>query len=818
MAQGETHAFGASSLDLSNHYYGGSEAEKERLRFVQYCEDALGESASAGKISSQVFLQILQKYCYYRNMRGNVCRAAESLTFHSLPTDVQLAFVNARCEGPREARLACLDELITENDIIFVPESWKFGICSVAYPLIVSYDTSTATFEEHTFSTQLGLHDSTPKGTSSGSATSQVIFENSSQKKTIKGKSQEEPQLFNKAYSQEVPYDETESHDIPQSLPTSPANPDDSSRKGNKGKKRATVAPTMKKTAKPTIRRTRPPIPSPTFEPIADSQLAVTPAPSVLLSETPSVTPTDALSTTLPSRIGDYTAHSVIESSSIVPRTPPRSSRSESGSSRSVDWTGAIVFFLGILFIPLFILFFVKAYQRRSQKRKGEDPALLEDFSVISENSAILVAMGSKFKRSDEYSGSDIESNESSVLFISQAKGMAQRIRQAFNRMYEYIDGEDSSSPPQSEVFAEAQVEPPSIRVSSSKKDVEVFKPNSSSSTEETIEFLHVNPGTMLLPSDEVYIKEFGFSSRDDGYSNPIIYQRSKSVKKKESCRDVHPGSIPVDDEPPESLVAPIPLVREPKNVSARSAPISASESFASDSTRCTKSTAIHVDVLREDQSDDNFRIVGLVYDMYPSDETEEGLQDDSSASTQFQEEEREVRLQRRSSYQVALEDPVMQARKIMSPGTFEELSRELDDLVAGGPRPTQRQTSHTTRRSNHGDYNFVSAISSLSRSTASTLSECTPIVGNPLKWPRNTYTLDVLGEECSIGPCDGRPQIPRSRSWQSESSIGIDRLSMAPSPSSSSREDGVETMLADDGGVTVRSAKGAKRHLREIA
>ena len=61
MAQGETHSFGGSSLDLSNHYYGGSEVDTEKLRFIQYCETTLGESAANGKVSSQTFLEVLQK-------------------------------------------------------------------------------------------------------------------------------------------------------------------------------------------------------------------------------------------------------------------------------------------------------------------------------------------------------------------------------------------------------------------------------------------------------------------------------------------------------------------------------------------------------------------------------------------------------------------------------------------------------------------------------------------------------------------------------------------------------------------------------------
>ena len=165
-----------------------------------------------------------------------------------------------------------------------------------------------------------------------------------------------------------------------------------------------------------------------------------------------------------------------------------------------------------------------------------------------------------------------------------------------------------------------------------------------------------------------------------------------------------------------------------------------------------------------------------------------------------------------------------MNPRQIMSPGTFEELSRELDNLMAGERQATQRHSNSASRRSVSTDYNFVSAISSLSHETTSTLSDNTPIVGNSLRWPRNTYTLDVLGEPSSSAPYRGRSQqqIPRTRSWQhSESGDTSDvsgRLSVAPSPSNSSRgEDGMETMLADDGGVTVRSARSAKRFLRKI-
>lgn len=375
--------------------------------------------------------------------------------------------------------------------------------------------------------------------------------------------------------------------------------------------------------------------------------------------------------------------------------------------------------------------------------------------------------------------------------------------------------------------------ETPTVRMTSSKSEFEVFRPNASSSSEETIGILKIDAGTMLLPSDDIYVNEFSRSDEDD-YDSPVIYHRPAAKTKQVNFQDLHPGSQPADDEPPESLASPLPLMRNPRKHPMQNVPVPPCDSCTSDSTQGIQSKAIHVDVLREEKTDNNFRIVGLAYESYPSDETEEGAQDDSTQSSQFREE---GELPRLPSYRVALEEPVMNPRSIMSPGTFQELSRELDDLVAGGgrvggrrtpatvtPSPpanstsAQLQPSNNSRRSHSADYNLVSRISSLSHSTASTLSDMTPIVGNTMRWPRNTYVLDVLGEQCSQRvPSRGHQHI-RSRSWQSDSEsetplVEIDRLSLAPSTSSSSRDDGVETMLSDGGGVTCVD----KKYLRGI-
>ena len=503
---------------------------------------------------------------------------------------------------------------------------------------------------------------------------------------------------------------------------------------------------------------------------------------------------------------------------------------------------------------------------------------MLEDFSVVSENSANLVSMGSKFRQSDELSDSDLESNRSSLLYLKNPNGLALRIRQAFNRMYEFIEADGFDNVPPSSSVTPTELRPgrkenqesanhvregvPKIRSEvtlkkhnkqgpkqglkpGQKAGVEVFKPTQSASSEETLGILKIDPGTLLLPSDDIYINEFITSKDESETSIPIMYQFddclvSGQQGQRGKLPAVHPGVAPADGGPPDSLPTPIPLKKDPRRVYSRSEPIlSSSASWTSESAKVPKpNSKIQVDILREDKSDNDFRIVGLAYNSTPS-ETSRAESDSSYPSDEG--------AQKSGSGQPGF------VRSMLSPSTFEKLSKELDDMVGLSnipqiapranprtgpmisPRPAGRQKRAPTPAPLHSlssDYKVVSVIS---QSTMSTLSNSTPITNNSRHTPKqNTYTIDVLGEACpaSVSP-RSQPYIPRSvdpprstiphslatGSWQSEfggSNASGGRSDALTTVSRASR-DGVEAMLTEDGAVALRTVRSSTKPLRKL-
>ena len=502
MAQGESHAFGMSSLDLTNHYYAGPDAEQ--MRFVQYCESRLAESASNDKVSSLAFMQMLEKYCFSQEIENNACRAAENMSFESLPEDVQLAFVNELCSaGPHKERMKCLESLMDKgSEDIDIPLQWKFGICTKTYPLLVMDDGPQSNVGIHVFSTKVGDRDIGVGQTNFDQKSSaSAVFDDSGRKKKEGSGPSSKPGVFNKFSSVE-----SVQTDAPTSLPTVSFSQNDKSKKGNKGKKSSqTKAPTAQKTSFPTFRPTFLPSPSPTRSPMLDE--VDTGRTSSAEYSSPSQSPSFSPTTMFPTLTGEYTVQSVLDSS-IVPIVPPRAK----DSSETANRAGIAAVLLGMLFVPVLLFLFVKVYQKkRGSNKDNRDPALLEDFSVISEDSSILVAMGSKFRKSDDLSNSEIGSNGSSIIFVNQAKDLANRIRHAFSRMYEFMEGDDNASlapiynSSQSELRREQPVD--NHRAGIPRPRVEVFKPKESSSSDESIGILNIDPGTMLLPSDVQLIR-----------------------------------------------------------------------------------------------------------------------------------------------------------------------------------------------------------------------------------------------------------------------------------------------------------------------
>eukprot|EP00977_Amphora_coffeiformis_P024568 scaffold16330_cov172-Amphora_coffeaeformis.AAC.2 len=861
MVQGETQEFGGSSLDLTSQYYDGPEAEK--LRFVQYCEKELGKSASNGTVSSLVFLDLLQKYCYFRNMRGNICRAADALTFASLPSDVQLAFVNDRCSGPREARLECLEYLVDDDEILFVPEEWKYGICSAAYPLAVSYDTSTANMEEHVFSTKgLGEGSTSVLKTNrnkASPATSEIVFNTDSQQKKKTGGSAG-PQVLQKSYSEPSPADELQATSIKSgggahsdlfmdsysnqaqsdqtqnSVSSHNELPTESKTSTSNGKKKKRSSKSRKqngppslsitqKTASPALRVTRQPSISPTKMPTVfsegssttadtDSQFAPTLFPTVYTTEITLSSPSPSPSKTT------YSIQAVSEQS-IVPYGPING---QDSSDKSINKYEGVALILGILFAPVVFFLFVKAYQRHRDPRRGtRGLALFEDFSVISESSAILVAVGTKFKKSDDSSiVSDLESNSSSA-FMGH-RGLSQRIWHAFNKLYEYMEGDDISMPPPlppgppPPEISKTFIAPPKTEEAKTlpkaivKPYREIFRPNQSSSGGETIGVLKPDRGTLLLPSDQIYIQEFAPSKDNSEGTIPIIYQLDPSITHttsnidvKQNFQAIHPATPATKTGSPDNCFgAPFyPLAMDIKHThSGGDGPVVVAQSTSSwdDSTTAVKSKPIRVDVLREENSENDFRIVGLAR------EDSEASNVASQMSVPFDEEQ-----EKPHSHRVAFANDVPSTlrNKLVTPSTFQKLSKELDEMMMEAPSTDLQQKALMTPRRTVSSGNLFS-VSSMSRSTSSSWSCDTPVIGNSLFWPhQKTYTMDVLGEQCHPSPSP-RPAIRNSLatgSWID--SIDASSISgcMSEGPSIASAQpscDGVELTLTETGNVAV--------------
>ena len=867
MAQAETHEFRGSSLDLTNHYYDGNEAEK--LRFVQYCEKELGKSTSNGNISSLAFLYLLQKYCYFRNMRGNVCRVADAMTFTSLPSDVQLAFVNEHCSGPREARLECLGYLVYESEIIFVPEEWKFGICSATYPLAVNFDTSIANMEEHTFSTKgLGegssslLKASPKKG---GSTTSEIVFDTDSTHKMSKTGDSAGQEVLQKSYSEPSPADELQTTYIKSGGGAqSDLLLDSYSKHGHKTpttmlasshnelpaiSKPSTSNGTKKKGSRSTkTRNPRGPPSLSTIQNTASPALRVTRYPSISPTKMPTLFPTVyttefALSSLSPSPSPSKTMYSIqaVSEQGIVP-LPPISRQDPSDESENKYEGIALV--LGILFVPVAFLLFVRAYQRqRDPKRGSRELALFEDFSVISENSAILVANGNKFMKSDDSSMSDLESNSSSAFMGN--KGLSQRIRQAFNKMYQYMESDGTSVPPAPPPcppppkISDTRSEPPRTQKTKTlpkaivKPYLEIFRPNEISSEEETMGILNIDRGTMLLPSDQIYIQEFAPSRDNSERTIPIMYQLHPSLNQTTSNVEGEPNFQAIHHATPTAKTGHpgnlcrgpfYPVSKDIKHTQGRcEEPVVVAHSTSSLDDSCTaiKSKPIRVDVLRKENSKTDFRIVGLAR------EDSQASSGASRMSVPFDKEEE-------TPHSNGFPSKFLSQ---LTPSTFQKLSKELDEMMGGVCSDVHQNIPLTPRRTVSSGNLF--SVSSMSRSTSSRWSCDTPIVGASLFWPhqktntqethnqqtytQQTYTIDVLGEQ-SPTTQPPRPAIRHSLatgSWIDEFGSSTISRSMSEGPSISSSatsRDNVEGILTETGNVAVTTKQtNANRRLEMI-
>ena len=867
--QAETQEIGGSSLDLINHYYDGPEAEK--LRFLRYCEKELGKSTSNGTVSSIMFVDLLQKYCYFRNMRGNTCRAVDASTFTSLPIDVQLAFVNERCSGSREARLECLDYLVDESEILVVPKEWTYEICFTAYPLTVNFGTSTTNLEEHRFSTKglgegsLSIQKTSPE--KGNAATSEIVYNTDSfQKKSEAGDSNSphvlqktfsEPSLvdelettsmksgggaqadlFLDSYSGHSQIDETESaakmtnsidYDLPTTSKTSSY--DGTKKKGTSKTRKPERHPSVsKKTSSPVLRTTHQPSLSPTNMPARKFSEGSSTAPESFSQFAPTSLPTM------------YTTEFTLSSLSPSPSKTVYSIQAVSEQSKqdspekSVKNYERIALVFGILFVPFVFFLFVKAYQRQRDPRRGaHELSLFEDFSVVSENSAILVAVGTNFKKSDDSSISDPESNSSSAFMGHSSIRLSQRIREAFNKMYQYMEGDDISVPPP------PPSRPPHPKISDIRKESrntkairslpkpavkpyrEIFRPDESSSGEETIGILKIDPGTLLLPSDQVYIQEFVPSRENSEGTIPVIYQldpdltRTKSnVNVEQNFKATHSADLTAKTESPDNRFGPFYLftgdINHTHNIGEESGVVAQSTSSLDDSTTAIKSKPIHVDVLREENSENNFRIVGLAHvDSEASNRT-------SQTSVPFDEEEEEKLHCHRVAF---VNDLLSQSRNKLTPKTFRKLSNELDEFMKGATQALQQNlpiAPHRTASSGN-----LHSLSSISRSTTSSSSCDMHTIGNSLPGPQRTYTIDVLGEQSP--PSQSSRQAMRNPLatglWvdEIENSIMSGYMSEGPSIVSSQTScDDVEATLTETGNVAVTTKHThANRRLRMI-
>jgi hypothetical protein len=672
-----TKAFGESSLGLSNHYYNGP--DEARLRFVTYCEAQLADSASQGSISSTTFLQLLQKYCNFRAMRGDICKAAEISSFRTLPRDVQIAFVNERCDGPREARLVCLDYLMGESDSIEITQDWAYGICEATYPLLVSYDTTTATAGQHTFSTT-ALDEESP------GATSEIVW-------SLQGHSiQDEGADSDSNVFDDHSFGGTSgsrSYQVPDALPSS-APPPKKAQKSKVGRATKSPSPSDDSSPSPSLIVTLSPSASraeaPSDSPVVSAVPSRTPAPtSLTLAPTfsPSIFPSQ-----VPSHAIDYNIDS-LRDSSFAPWEPQV-------SSEPFTTLGFVGLLLAIMIVPLVFFLSVRTYYRSFESKKYyRHPYLNEDASVVSESSAMLGFMGSTFKKSDDISHFDIESNDSSELLSGPSRGFVLQFRDIFAGAYKFMDLADESrseagesEKPEPEPEREPEPEPEPVLVP--ERERQVFQADQRRSAKESQCHGRISAGTLLLPPDDMYMSEF--STSKDEYEDPLVMYQLETGSQSTRKGDASDAPPPTGEEiPQKNLSLPIPLLQNPKKVGKsgiRSDPVYSKSvpSFTDDSNVKSRAQSMNIDVLgrgAEKMIENELRIVGLA-----STEDSENQEDDQTAEVEHMTQESAAGMDPGTAAemdkQMAAVISLADLRSALSPATYQLLSEELDSLMGG--------------------------------------------------------------------------------------------------------------------------------------
>ena len=761
----------ASPPQLINHYH--HLPEEEKRRFLRYCENTLQRSSSNGLISNLNFLHVLNTYCGFRSFRDSSCLVDDNSTFQTLPTNVQLAFLSAVCRGTREARLQCLQDLKEVSTDIHSPVESSLQICSATYPLIVNFGMSAAETEAYKYQTDVDERSTANVFQSSGVRTYTVDFGNDDMEKKAK-KDVKAPQLG------VAPSPPSTGLEPPRTTTTStiveqPTEPETTARTQPTQALIATVGQSIEATAEQLIS-------SAPKHPQSSQETTMTASSS---AAAPPMTATTMATPLSPTWRNDYTNHSS-KNTLMRPMGSEEASFQQNDDENKALVIGLVV---GMVLLPLVALLLVKAYQRQKDpRRKNSGPALLEDFSVISENSANLVRAGAKFRKSDEISIPDDSSRQNIKTIAASTNMMAHHIRQAFSRMYEYLDDDISEqfSPKKAEERLQREAEELFLEEATpiaEPKRLQRFKPNPLYSNQNTTDLQRVNAGTVLLPSDYIYAREFQSSCENSA---------TQAGKR---------------------LATPIFLSKTSGQVLYnRSEPIIPSLSAQLSDSSSIHSKSIRIDVMRDPKFTNNLRIIGLVPDpeLVVVSSSSASCPTDDDVSTWGREAQ--------------FEHPP----PLLSSTLFGQLSNELDAIMSkefGVMIPSETEIPELQAfeprkrsRSVRGDIPTIHLtaprpVSSMSLSTISTIPETNAFCNAPVFSAFQPFSRPSQ-------PVPHAPQpsshAPRTKNFWSENT-GTRKASRAQSVISTASREGVEAFITDNGDVALRSSRSARERLPDI-